>query len=39
VVNSELGRRLQLRGVNAKVVWPGRVRVGELVRKLSQGER
>ena len=38
-VNSKLGRRLQLRGVNAKVVEPGRVRVGELVRKLSQGER
>ena len=34
-VNSELGRRLQLRGVNARVVQPGRIRVGDLTRKLS----
>ena len=33
-VNSELGRRLQLRGVNARVVQPGRIRVGDLTRKL-----
>lgn len=33
-VNSELGRRLQLRGVNAKVVRSGHIRVGDLTRKL-----
>ena len=33
-VNSAQGRRLQLRGVNARVVQPGRIRVGDLVRKL-----
>jgi hypothetical protein len=33
-VNSPLGRRLQLRGINAKVVQGGRVRVGDVVRKL-----
>ena len=34
LVNSELGRRLQLRGVNAKVVQAGHVRVGDVTRKL-----
>ncbi len=34
LVNSELGRRLQLRGVNAKVVQSGRIRIGDLTRKL-----
>ena len=34
LVNSELGRRLQLRGVNAKVVQPGRIRVGDVTRRL-----
>ena len=34
-VNSERGRRLQLRGVNAKVVQPGRIRVGDVTKKLS----
>ena len=38
LVNSELGRRLQLRGVNAKVVQPGRIRVGDLTRKLRRGD-
>ena len=33
-VNSAMGRRLQLRGVNAKVVQSGRIRVGDLARKL-----
>lgn len=33
-VNSEMGRRLNLRGINAKVVRPGRVRVGDAVRKV-----
>lgn len=33
-VNSALGRQLQLRGVNAKVVQGGRIRVGDVVMKL-----
>jgi MOSC domain-containing protein YiiM len=33
-VNSPAGRALQIRGVNAKVVLTGRVRVGDLVRKV-----
>lgn len=33
-VNSPEGRRLHLRGINAKVVRPGRVRVGEVARKV-----
>ena len=32
-VNSRLGRQLNLRGINAKVVEPGVVRVGDLARK------
>jgi MOSC domain-containing protein YiiM len=32
-VNSEVGRALRLRGVNAKVVVPGSIRVGDLVRR------
>lgn len=34
-VNSPLGRALNLRGVNARVVRAGRVRVGDTVTKLS----
>ena len=34
-VNSREGRELQLRGINAKVVLPGAVRVGDPVRKLE----
>ena len=34
-VNSPEGRRLGLRGVNAKVIRPGRVRTGDVVRKLN----
>jgi hypothetical protein len=34
-VNSALGRQLNLRGINAKVVRPGTVRVGDLARKTS----
>jgi hypothetical protein len=34
IVNSEVGRALNLRGVNAKVVAPGVVRSGAVVRKL-----
>jgi MOSC domain-containing protein YiiM len=32
-VNSELGRRLQLRGINARVVQAGAIRTGDFVRK------
>jgi hypothetical protein len=34
-VNSPTGRALNLRGINARVVQAGRVRVGDAVRKLS----
>jgi hypothetical protein len=34
LVNSPVGRRLQLRGVNARVVEAGVIRVGDLVKKL-----
>ena len=33
-VNSKLGRRLRLRGLNARVVQPGTVRVGNIVKKV-----
>ena len=33
-VNSEVGRELHLRGINAKVVQPGTIRVGDVARKL-----
>jgi hypothetical protein len=33
-VNSSLGRELHLRGVNARVVQPGLIRVGQVVKKL-----
>ena len=32
-VNSPLGRELNLRGINAKVIEGGRIRVGDIVRK------
>lgn len=34
-VNSPSGRQLRLRGLNAKVVQPGTIRVGDAVRKLA----
>lgn len=34
-VNSEVGKSLNLRGINARIVQPGSVRVGSSVRKLS----
>lgn len=34
-VNSPVGRELNLRGINAKVVQAGIVRVGDIVRKIS----
>jgi hypothetical protein len=33
-VNSEVGKELHLRGINAKVIQPGTVRVGDTIRKL-----
>ena len=33
-VNSELGRELRLRGLNAKVVTPGTIRVGDVATKI-----
>lgn len=33
-VNSREGRRLNLRGINAKVVRPGAIRVGDVLKKL-----
>ena len=33
-VNSPLGRELHLRGINAKVVEPGRIRVGDVAKKV-----
>jgi len=33
-VNSPVGKELRLRGVNSKVVRPGRIRVGDVVRKV-----
>lgn len=33
-VNSPVGRELNLRGINAKVVQPGTIRVGDVVKKL-----
>ena len=34
-VNSPVGRRLNLRGINARVVQPGTIRVGDIVRRLD----
>ena len=36
-VNSAVGRELCLRGINARVVQPGLIRVGDVARKLSKG--
>lgn len=36
-VNSEVGRSLHLRGVNARVVEPGTIRVGDAVTRLPKG--
>ena len=33
-ISSPLGKQLQLRGVNAKVIRPGAIRVGDVVNKL-----
>lgn len=34
-VNSPVGKSLHLRGINAKVVQPGTIRVGDVVRKVG----
>ncbi len=34
-VNSSLGRELHLRGINARVVQPGVIRVGQVAKKLA----
>jgi hypothetical protein len=34
-VNSPVGRSLNLRGINARVVQPGTIRVGDIVRRLD----
>ena len=34
-VNSKQGRELNLRGVNARVVQPGTIRVGDIARKIQ----
>jgi len=36
-VNSGLGKKLNFRGINAKVVQPGEIRVGDTARKLDDG--
>jgi hypothetical protein len=38
-VNSTTGRRLRLRGLNAKVVRAGVVRTGDAVRKVETWRR
>lgn len=35
-VNSPVGTELHLRGINARVVQPGEIRVGDVVRKLAR---
>ena len=35
-VNSRQGRKLNLRGINAKVLEPGAIRVGDVARKIDQ---
>ncbi len=34
-VNSDIGKALNLRGINARIIKPGKVKVGSEVRKLS----
>ncbi len=36
-VNSEVGRELHLRGINARVIQPGVIRVGDVATKIQQG--
>lgn len=37
-VNSKDGRRLRLRGINAKVVQPGTIRVGDVATKIPENQ-
>jgi hypothetical protein len=37
-VNSPEGRRLRLRGANARVIRPGAIRAGDVVRKVAAAE-
>ena len=34
-VNSPEGKRLHLRGINARVITPGLVKTGDVLRKIS----
>jgi hypothetical protein len=36
-VNSSEGKRLHLRGINTKIVRPGVIQVGDVVKKISDG--
>ena len=38
-VNSPVGRELNLRGINARVVKPGVIRTGDLVKKCLHGDK
>jgi len=38
-VNSPAGRELNLRGINARVVQPGVIRTGDLMKKRSHGDQ
>jgi len=38
-VNSRVGRELNLRGTNARVVQPGVIRTGDLVKKRTHGDK
>jgi MOSC domain-containing protein YiiM len=35
-ISSPVGKQLNLRGINARVVQPGAIRVGDVMKKLSQ---
>jgi len=35
-VNSPLGKELHLRGINARVIQPGTIRVGDVARKIAK---
>lgn len=37
-VNSTVGRELNLRGINARVIRPGLIRVGDVARKIRHGQ-
>lgn len=37
-VNSPVGKQLHLRGINAKIIKPGPIRVGDVARKVVSGQ-